>query len=82
MGQANIKLTDHQADIFQKSKNEMIKDVRKKFLGPYVFKIHGKTYHVISEDLPEDWKYIIFFHLYKVVYSDSYMTPYYFHVLF
>lgn len=49
----------------QTSKKEMIHDLNKEYRGPYVFKIHGETYHVISNNLPEDGKNIRFLHLYK-----------------
>ena len=43
----------------------MIHDVSRKVCGPYVFKNYGKTYHVISENLPEDYERIKFLHFYK-----------------
>lgn len=63
--QANVKLTDHQANFCQKSKKETFQYVSKKVYVPYVFKINGETYHILSENLSEDCKRIRFLHLYK-----------------
>lgn len=56
----------------------MIQHVRKK--DPYVFKINGETYNVLSENLSKDCLHIKFLHLYKLSTRISYVTIYDFHV--
>ena len=63
--QENMKLSDHEINICQRSKKKISHDVSKRALRPYVFKICGETYHVISENLPESSERKRFLHLYK-----------------
>lgn len=58
--QENMKLTDHQINICQRSKKEINYDVSKRDLRLFVFKICGETYHVISENLAESSFFCIF----------------------
>ena len=47
------------------SKKEMIQDASKKVHGPYVFKINGELYHILSENLLEYCESIRFLYLCK-----------------